>query len=362
MKRISKWLSICESSHSKCRQSPKEGRDRDFTLRVIDVEQGCVVDAAPGCRYIALSYVWGGANQVELSKETYSILTKSGSITPLTTNIPRTIRDAMLLCQGIGQRFLWVDALCILQDVPEDKHSQIMNMDRIYSSALLTLVDGFGSDANAGLPGVRPNSRLVNQCTGYIDDMKLLSVRHDLWPALKDSAWFSRGWTFQEYVLSKRVLLFVSGTVIFLCQKAFWKEDTALEDQSMKSTTRECQRFLPCGLGISASAISPDKAETQCNNLISAYSTRKLTREDDILNAFEGILNNFTPVLGDFISGLPEKMLCTSLLWRNKDNNPPRERRNCFPSWSWTGWKHHSSVMGACNRYEVFKAMYSTIY
>ena len=339
MSAISSWLSVCEGLHKKCGRSPHIKRDSTFTLRVIDIDRGCIVEAAPRCRYIALSYVWGGTEQLQLSKNTYSVLTQSKAITPTTENIPKTIRDAMILCKGIGERFLWVDSLCIIQDAPGDKHAQIMNMDHIYSHALLTLVDGAGSNANAGLPGVHPNSTLTNKSPVSIDDMELISIRHDLWPAIKDSVWLTRGWTLQEYVLSKRVLFIVSGAAIFLCQDALWKEDTGTY-----SITHERQRFLPCGLGIVSDAVSRDVAQGQYRQLVSAYSVRNFTKDYDILNAFEGVLNTFIPLLGNSIYGIPEEELCLALLWRSKDPALQNDRREGFPSWSWSGWKHRSPV------------------
>jgi hypothetical protein len=59
----------------------------------------------------------------------------------------------------IGERYLWVDSLCIVQDDPQEKHGQIANMDAIYGNAILTINAAAGQDANAGLPGVRPLSR-----------------------------------------------------------------------------------------------------------------------------------------------------------------------------------------------------------
>jgi len=55
----------------------------------------------------------------------------------------------------MGERYLWVDALCIIQDDSMDKEWQIARMGSIYSSAVFTIVAACGVDADAGLPGVR---------------------------------------------------------------------------------------------------------------------------------------------------------------------------------------------------------------
>ncbi|KAH8693399.1 heterokaryon incompatibility, partial [Phaeosphaeriaceae sp. PMI808] len=53
----------------------------------------------------------------------------------------QTIRDAMLIYRRTGVRYLWVDALCILQDSPpEELSKQINNMDSVYTNAHFTIV------------------------------------------------------------------------------------------------------------------------------------------------------------------------------------------------------------------------------
>jgi hypothetical protein len=89
------------------------------------------VEASGNCRYVTLSYVWGNVKQVMLNKVTQKFLERAGSITvegfrspgdestDLKTAlegsvIPRTIREAILICQFLGERYLWTDSLCIL--------------------------------------------------------------------------------------------------------------------------------------------------------------------------------------------------------------------------------------------------------
>lgn len=77
----------------------------------------------------------------------------------LPSGLPQAIEDAIILTGKMQETFLWVDALCIVQDDTDSKHSSIQSMDKIYSKALVTIVCLHGTDANAGLPVVRPASR-----------------------------------------------------------------------------------------------------------------------------------------------------------------------------------------------------------
>jgi hypothetical protein len=36
---------------------------------------------------------------------------------------PQTLKDAVYVTRRLGIRYLWIDALCIIQDSPEDKLS-----------------------------------------------------------------------------------------------------------------------------------------------------------------------------------------------------------------------------------------------
>ena len=115
-KLIRAWLHQCESNHGKdCTPSLRlsaEG-DRELTF-MVDVIQSCLVDTPSRCRYVALSYVWGTAPVfTHLLKNTQD-LRKTSSLRSLP--IPLTIRDAITLVHAIGERYLWVDSLCIIQD------------------------------------------------------------------------------------------------------------------------------------------------------------------------------------------------------------------------------------------------------
>ena len=75
----------------------------------------------------------------------------------LSTVFPKTLSDAIKVCREIGMRYIWIDALCIVQDDPKDKARQ---MGRIYKDANLTIMaasaksvyEGFLDDVNIDAP------------------------------------------------------------------------------------------------------------------------------------------------------------------------------------------------------------------
>jgi hypothetical protein len=116
----------------------------------------------------------------------------------------------------LGVQYLWVDSLCIMQDTV-DKHDQIQQMDKIYQEALLCIVAAAGRDANAGLPGVS-KERDVRQRIIDVDGMTLANTVPDLVTSIASTFWRSRGWCFQENVLSSRKLIFTADQTFYHCE------------------------------------------------------------------------------------------------------------------------------------------------
>ncbi|KAK3615480.1 hypothetical protein LTR22_027420, partial [Elasticomyces elasticus] len=134
-----------------------------ITIRAIDVTRHCIVDLNDGERYVTLSYVWGDAEQLWFKREEEMSLRRPRSLFSKQHLIPRTVRDAIRLVREIGERYLWVDALCIIQDDDDDRLEQIQHMGDIYHECVLTIVACCGKDADYGLPGVQPGTRQIKQ-------------------------------------------------------------------------------------------------------------------------------------------------------------------------------------------------------
>ncbi|KAF2109633.1 heterokaryon incompatibility protein-domain-containing protein [Lophiotrema nucula] len=382
---VKSWMNRCEK-HAFC-QPEYSSKDFDFQFRLIDVVSGQLVTASPDSRYVALSYVWGGVKQVVLNRMTYQHLEEEGSIgvgglrgpkaedAPITLAldgrvIPRTIRDAIRLCQLLGERYLWVDSLCILQDddfqdssgawTNADKLAQIPRMNTIYGASALTVIAACGSDSEAGLPGVHITSTRSTQIIGKIGDQILASIGENPLDAFWRSKSCERGWTFQEFLLSKRHLIFLPEQVVFHCSTLTWCEDHSLEyvdkPENVMAVPAWTKSYrlrplqLPDASKWSQSVFFPAIFINQYfNEWLRNFLKRNLTVTSDILFAFDGALSASIGHLGAFYQGLPIDYFCECLHWSVGTNSMhyPKgkqthtgltQRRPGFPSWSWTGW------------------------
>jgi hypothetical protein len=349
---IRNWLQVCEHGHGHNCNLQKQTSQRPPTIKLllIDVIDECIVAGQSDFRYCALSYVWGHVSMFQSTMANISKLQQPGGIRSPDVMLPNTIQDSMTVVAAIGERYLWVDSLCIVQDDATQKKQNIMQMDIIYKEALLTIVALSGQDANSLLPGVRPYSR-PPQAAAMIGNVSAIATPPMLLDALRISKYDSRGWTFQERLLAKRCLYFSSNWVYFNCRST-----TLAELRQSRSFPRG--RFLNVR---STGSLNPlatitsarhdhDRVEIfkKYYSLVEMYQERILSNPADILNAFAGIMADFQQRNGTmFACGLPEYELDRALLWRpdgilkrrRKDVSPSSDTaRLCYPSWSWAGW------------------------
>ncbi|KAH9476376.1 hypothetical protein JR316_0011951 [Psilocybe cubensis] len=339
---IKKWLAICERDHGDpCNPQGrviKSSSDDDgvAVLRLVDVIDLCIVEASPGDCYVALSYIWGPSlPDIRLTKGTLSDLTTKGSLSSFFPIMPKTIVDAIDLVRRIGERYLWVDMLCLLQDDDEDMLDGIAHMDLVYQCAACTIIAAYGEDFNAGLPGLNAESRVVDQqITEVLPGIRMTSttgVYNDM-----QSIYTTRGWTLQELVLSHRTLVFTKNRIYFRCRSNCMSEDTIYDNFPSAVNT-----VLHSGSGISFLADSEPSPLHAYTSQLFRYADRELSKLSDTIHAFTGILR-FLSVQAK--SGILEGLFTSSfdasvLFWDNFPlaNHAPG-RRDGFPSWSWAGW------------------------
>jgi hypothetical protein len=349
------WINKCQSQHAGVcdRYATIPSDISETSIRLIDVQQRCLIPADLQSNHVALSYVWGKDTAPILTSTTLSMYSTPNGLTD-SNNIPKTILDAMSLTSDLGQRYLWVDSACILQDDPCDKKSQLPIMEFIYNRASFVIIVASGRNASHGLAGVvTPRlawNRPIESLQGSNFTTGLSHVSH----LLNISNWNSRGWTFQESLLARRVLIVTEHQVYWNCHSAAWCEDrfTEFQDVQLPPSYRDSLygplRGFKCGSGIDEFVFG----DPSCTLLVycrkeEAFAMREFTDPDDALWAFFGVLRSFNSTFPKgFIWGLPYEGLDALLLWEEQCNKrtsawhtvpePGKGFRIMrFPSWTW---------------------------
>ncbi|RDL30184.1 uncharacterized protein BP5553_10462 [Venustampulla echinocandica] len=340
VKELKSWLDRCNNGHRQCStKGDLLAKPLPNGFRLIDVKRGCIITAESDPIYCALSYVWGGGNQLTLNKQNLTTLEKEGALFGNDFLLPKSITDAIKLCKDLNQNYLWVDCLCILQDGEADKHNQVSSMDAVYNLAFLTIVAAAGDSANAGLPPFN-SPRLNSHLLFHVETISGINFVSCLSPriateAITESKWATRGWTLQEYVLSKRTVIFTGRYVFFRCKEALWAEDFGLQFLSFRDNWPGWD--LPLYRFSTTTQRASGQYLENYSQLVAQYVRRVLTKEEDILYAFLGILNRLENIIGTHLWGLPSKEFGSALLW-STNSSFSIKRRPLFPSWSWAGW------------------------
>ncbi|KAI0423736.1 HET-domain-containing protein [Xylaria sp. FL1042] len=323
-----RWKERCNREHA-CTSPESLGRLKgDLPLWVVDTWKQCVVPCSASITYVALSYVWGGTATFTALKDNIQSLQIPASLAELGMKIPKTIRDAMFFVQILGERYLWVDSLCIVQDDVQ-KMVDIANMHSIYAQASITIVAADGDNADDGLRGLQGMSgpRSVRQVAHSLGQGVRLIETYGPSTVQSQSTWQTRAWTFQEGLFSRRMITFQAGWVRWMCHGAVWEE--------YADTGRLSPQIF--------SKLVPNVQELA--TVITNFNAKRLTFPEDALFAFSGIASalsrNFQ---GGFISGLPASLFHIALLWGPVSTVSRRAPKgaagyHCLPSWSWAGWE-----------------------
>lgn len=212
-------------------------------------------------------------------------------------------------------------------------------MAEIYTNSYFTIVAAQGDDADAGLRGISqitpPRHFKNTNALKYENHYEAISIQA---MRLMRSKWYSRGWTFQEQIFSRRKLIFHNDTVNWECHCAAWYENQKFPNNYV---------YTPCNRSLSSTQFAfgtnswPDFYRYA--RLVSLYNQRSLTFPEDVLNAFAGVTATLGSSFdGGFICGLPQMFFDAALLWQ--PYSPVKRRKairskETLPSWSWIGWQ-----------------------
>jgi hypothetical protein len=152
-------------------------------------------------RYATLSYCWGNAN-FRTTKENEGSHKQQ---LPLQL-IPRTLQDALNLTRNLQIQFLWIDALCIVQDDYAEWMVEASRMQDIYLGSSITIAATDAADSSMGCffpsPGKLDKdslfltTRAAEQGSGTIIRVQPGDIR----TSADKSVLNTRGWVLQEMV------------------------------------------------------------------------------------------------------------------------------------------------------------------
>lgn len=359
------WIMKCGIEHIEC-AAPTTS---PLPTRIIDVGS-MDTDDLPRLyqtngeisQYCALSYCWGKDENLTTTRDTRA--RRMSGI--MWAELPKTFWDAIKITKMLGIRYLWIDALCIIQDDLDDWTTEASNMASVYQGAFLTLCASASGGANggcilskekwppkardfAGSLDLKVHEYQFSSSAGQTSSIYLrqkVSHRDIVEQPSSDGhePLLSRAWALQERLLSYRMLHFTERELIWECQSGMFCECGGLSNMDAPLNASSSP-WLPKALFNHIMKKNNESLPVSwwCF-LVSEYSQRKLTRESDKLPALAGIVASIQDAgMGTYVAGLWQHNLPFYLCWQRTNISSGLCRRISSPSWTW------ASISGRVN-------------
>lgn len=299
------------------------------------------------CDYVTLSYRW--TDESRMFKTTTETIEERRKGVPMKM-LPQAMRDAVVLTRVLGLRYLWIDALCIIQDSPSDWEEQSANMAEIYSNSFLSISAHAAMDASSSFITTK-DPLALRGCIhpSLLPDhpgLKSVICPHipDPDEAVKHTILSQRGWTLQEHLLPCRVLHWGPHEVAWECRTMTASERKPIGEELKID-------------GINIGLLNSSGLRGDWYRMVENYSARSLTKPKDKLPAIGGLAKMFQQKQSsklEYIAGLwyEQYEAIVGLGWhRDADNDnhmdpvrfsrlstPPRRIREPSFSWISTDW------------------------
>ncbi|KAK5077781.1 hypothetical protein LTR70_009646 [Exophiala xenobiotica] len=268
-----KWLLACQSDHEDCSRQgffPRGGPKRllllsgSYETPFIRLSEQCptvpVTTQQPAAgpsnipfatrKYLTLSHCWGKKPHLTLIKKNH----KRFLLGLPFEDLPQTFRDAVSITIRLGYNALWIDALCIIQDDPQDIGEEIPRMGIIYGNSVCTIaaLSSGGSDGGCfaqRIPLARVPCQLWTRSGHFISlkSVRMDAVMEQLDPNSTMGSRYApqlhtRGWVVQERALSPRTLYFSKTGIHWECCSMITTES------SLEESHRDLQAGCAKGL------------------------------------------------------------------------------------------------------------------
>lgn len=338
------WIQGCinsEKKHGKCLPPtipPLPNRviyigttDDDLRLHV----------STPGEKsyYTSLSHCWGGRTPIKTT------LTRLSEYTiHIPTPLPQTFADAISVTRVLDIPYIWIDSLCIVQDSKIDWIHEAGEMATIYSNSFLNISADAATDSTTGFLGQPARTISLPHSISYsFTDANGTKTERSIYVRKKGlraqelpfhtqvhadlrSKLSTRGWVFQERLLSPRTLHFSKHEMAWECRSTSECECSANSVRS-KQTASILKGFL----------VEPDRFHSIWReNIVPSYTSLDLTFKSDRLLAISGLVTAIGQFRrGTYVAGL-WKDSEEDLLWYVSDTEAAaKTSAENVPTWSW---------------------------
>ncbi|KNG47905.1 heterokaryon incompatibility [Stemphylium lycopersici] len=330
---IDRWLNCCLTQHKACQQTLAGFLVDESTPPILPTRVVYVGDSEQtvsprlletrGSRghYIALSYCWGTSTIRPLTTTRSNLAEHSIGIS--WESIPRLHQDAITITRRLGFHYLWIDSVCIIQDSRADWLIESNLMANVYQHARLTIATSHNTDCSQTCFFPRPPAPPVVEIpyvprSGEVHGSMFATLTLADYPAISPDhgALANRAWATQEWLLSRRMVFYTAGSVVWSCKVISQRET---------------------GASFHATARNP-----RWKNIVEKYSARLLTHHTDRLIALEGLRAALGAkrAIDTYCFGLWKNSMPDQLLWYCLQ---PAERPKSeldLPTWTWASSLH----------------------
>ncbi|KAJ0417593.1 heterokaryon incompatibility protein-domain-containing protein [Aspergillus carlsbadensis] len=286
--------------------------------------------------YVALSYCWGGLKFFNTTKENIHSLKRGFSVSIL----EQTLQDAIQVARDLDMRYIWIDGLCIIQNDTLDWEREVTMMADVYNNTEVTIAAFSAVNVKEGFLHPRTPVPFTQHWTDESGSTTSLAARPRVVTGLHalDHNPFGpgnpfldpvqrRGWCFQEEILSRRLIIYSTNEIQWLCRSETRCECSRLDAGNTTSTpfTSYLSQLRQDPFGFWAEKF-PE------------YTERAFTCWRDRLPAISGIASTIRSLTSsNYVAGIWLNDFTRSLSWTAS----PADIKPCSPmytapSFSWT--------------------------
>ena len=389
-----RWINECEDNHQACQRSPTSF----YPTRLIEIasapgeyglhgpvrivsrnltEQLTKQPAFEG-RYVTLSHRWGQTSFLRLNKNN---LTRFQHAIHL-NDLPLTFQHAIIFARMLKVRWIWIDALCIIQDSVDDWLLESATMHKVYTHSYCNISATAAQNSFEGLFRSRDPHRdwaqtVTVNLKGILDvsDARFNCTVLDLsfWEKSVEQAPVNqRSWVLQERLLAPRVLHWCRDQIAFECRhvdRAECRPQGIPHLLMMRGELVEGARFKRieqiAGRDLRKIRLRKEYSSSHQRRLVQmveeikprwhyyeiwkrvveTYTKMELTKAEDRLIALSGIARMMKEqmesenIKDEYIAGLWQRGLPSQLLWyvneadgrepQPFDDNRPKDKDGC---------------------------------